>query len=155
MRTVSISWDPAVERFEAVGTHHAHQIVINAPERKPRPDGARRPATGFSPTELLLAGAGSCAGWDVVMILRKQRQQLTALEIRVTGEQQPDPPWRYLRLSLEFRVSGRDLDRERVHRAVRLSVDRYCSVLATLRVGTEVVDSVTILDEQGTAATPA
>ena len=72
MRTVSISWDPAAEQFHAIGTHRVHEVVINAPEREPAPDGAHRPATGFSPTELLLAGAGSCAGWDVVLILRKQ-----------------------------------------------------------------------------------
>jgi putative redox protein len=155
MRTVTITWDPTAEQFHAVGTHRAHRIVINAPEREPQPDGTHRPPTGFSPTELLLAGAASCAAWDVVLILRKQRQELIALDVQIAGEQEPDPPWRYLRLSLEFQVTGRNLDQKRVRRAVRMSVDRYCSVLATVRVGTDVVDTVTILDELGAPAVPA
>ena len=80
---------------------------------------------------------------------------MTALEVRITGEQEPDPPWRYQRVTLEFHVTGRDLDEKRVRRAVRMSVDRYCSVLATVRVGTEVVDSVTIVQEQGAPAAHA
>jgi putative redox protein len=155
MRTVNVTWDPAAEHFEAVGTHRAHRIVINAPATEAPADGTHRPATGFSPTELLLAGAASCAGWDVVMIMKKQRQQMTALEIRITGEQEPGPPWRYERITLDFQVTGRDLDEKRVRRAIRMSVDRYCSVLATVRVGTEVVDRVTIVSEQPVAASPA
>jgi putative redox protein len=155
MRTVHVAWNPAAEHFEAVGTHRAHRIVINAPANEPPADGIQRPATGFSPTELLLAGAASCAGWDVVMIMKKQRQQMTALEIRITGEQEPDPPWRYERITLDFQVTGRDLDEKRVRRAIRMSVDRYCSVLATVRVGTEVLDTVTIVNEQPAAAAHA
>src|SRR5262245_49134161 len=105
MRTVNVTWDPAAEHFDAVGTHRAHRIVINAPESEPNPHGTHRPATGFSPTELLLAGAASCAGWDVVLIMQKQRQPLTALTIQISGEQDPNPPWRYQRVTLDFHVT--------------------------------------------------
>ena len=62
MRTVTVSWDKTAEQFVASGTHRGRELVINAPGEP----GVARAPTGFSATELLLAGAGACAAWDVV-----------------------------------------------------------------------------------------
>jgi putative redox protein len=148
MRTVDITWDPLAGRFTALGAHGGHPIQINAPEIEAAADG-HRPPTGFSATELLLAGAGACAAWDVVTILHKGRHRLTGVTVRVIGEQDADPPRCYRRLELAFRVTGRGLDPAQVRRAVRLSVDRYCSVLATVRGRAEIVDSVELVEESG------
>jgi putative redox protein len=129
MRTVHIAWRPDEATFHARGTHVEHGITINAP----RPPDEPGPPTGFSPTELLLAGIGSCSAWDVVQIARKARMAVTAIEVTVTGEQAPDPPWRYERISLHFALSGRGLRQRDAERAIRLSCDRYCSVIATVR----------------------
>ncbi len=91
MRTVAISWDASAGRFVARGSHAAHQIHVNAPRRA---DETRR-STGFSATELLLAGAGACSSWDVVEMLRKRRDDVTSVEVTVEGEQASDPPWPY------------------------------------------------------------
>jgi putative redox protein len=130
MRRVTISWDPELERFEAEGTHPGRRIVINgAHDAEP---------TGFSPTELLLAGAGACSAWDVVEIMRKKRRPLDSLVVEVDGEQEPEPPRAYRTLTLRFRASGEGIERAVLERAVRLSIERYCSVLATVRGVAEV-----------------
>ena len=143
MRTVTVTWQPEQDRFEARGTHPV-TIPINAPHG----DG---PSTGFSATELLLAGAGSCSTWDVVEIMRKARQDLTGLEVQVVGEQAAEEPWEYRRLWLRFTFHGRGISQERAERAVALSVEKYCSVLATLR-GVATIETEVVVVEVGADA---
>lgn len=125
MKTVLVTWQPEADRFEARGGLHGHPVHINAPHEG-------RPG-GFSASELLLAAAGACSAWDVVEILRKQRQQLTALEVTVEGEQLPTPPFAFQTVELVFRAIGHGLDPVKVKRAVAVSEERYCSVIATIR----------------------
>lgn len=146
MRTVRVEWIPAEGRFTALGSHADQVLSINAPQE------GRRAPTGFSASELLLAGIGSCSAWDVVEILRKGRHHATAVEVRVTGEQSADPPWAYGRIELRYLVRGRGIPHAFLERAVRLSVERYCSVIATVRGVAEVVHSVQLVEE---AADPA
>lgn len=153
MRTVSVSWDPRAERFTASGTNPQYVIDVNAPRLE---EGL--PATGFSPTELLLAGAGACAAWDVIGIMRKRRRPLTGLTVRVEGHQDDGPPHAYNRVALHFRVTGEGLDLTELQRVLRLSLDRYCSVLATIRPGTRIEQTIEIVnvpaaDRAGTALT--
>ncbi len=128
MRTVTVSWDKAEERFVALGTHADRSIVINAPHN----EGKKTGPTGFSATELLLAGAGACAAWDVVEILRKRRAEISSLEVTVEGHQEPDPPWTYRRVVLHFRVVCDNMSVPVMARVIRLSVVRYCSVITTV-----------------------
>lgn len=143
MRTVDVTWDQVTERFVANGTIRGHTIAINAPAQ---PDVNRRP-TGFSATELLLAGIGSCSAWDVVEILRKTRTTVEDLAVRVTGEQDVDPPWAYRAIHLHFTLTGAGIDAVMVERAIRLSVDKYCSVIATVRGTAAITDSYAIVQE--------
>jgi len=73
--------------------------------------------------------------------------------VAVDGDQQPDAPWTFRRIELRFTVRGRSLDRERVERAVELSVERYCSVLSTIREAASV--AYTTLVEEGPVAREA
>jgi putative redox protein len=141
MRSVTVTWDPDAERFSAVGTQRAHRIEINAPRAK-----AHEPATGFSPTELLLAGAGACAAWDAIEIMRKRRRPLTGLAVRVDGHQTEKPPHAYDALRLHFSVSGPDLDMAELRKVLRLSLDRYCSVLATIQPAAAIEETIEIVD---------
>lgn len=141
MRSVTVIWEPHAEQFSATGTHLGHTIEINAPRLDPD-----APPTGFSPTELLLAGAGACAAWDVIGIMRKRRRPLTSLAVRVEGHQTQKPPHAYDLLRLHFTVSGHDLDEAELRRVLRLSLDRYCSVLATIRPATKIEETIEIVD---------
>jgi putative redox protein len=143
VRTVAVSWDRAADRFTARGTHPGHELTVNAP----RPPDAPGPPTGFSPTELLLGAVGSCSAWDVVEIARKARMAVTGIDVAVSGVQAADPPWPYERVELHFTIRGSGLRRPQLERAVRLSTDRYCSVIATIRGVTTVTWTLDVVDE--------
>lgn len=87
---------------------------------------------GASPMTLLLLALASCTGSDVADILRTGRQPLEGLRVEARGERRQEPlPHRYTRIRLVFRMEGA-VERPKAERAVRLSLDTYCSVLHTL-----------------------
>jgi putative redox protein len=101
-------------------------IVIDA-------QGAEGSKAGFKPTALLLASLGACTAYDVVDILRKQRQDLRGLRIQVEGDQEPEPPWPFTAFRLRFELRGHALDPGKARRAVDLAVTKYCAVAASLK----------------------
>ncbi|MFQ5663716.1 MAG: OsmC family protein [Terriglobia bacterium] len=124
----SVTW-VGNEQFLAVGPS-GHALVMDA-------DRERNTAPG--PMELLLSALGGCTGADVITILRKKRQKVTGLTIRLEGERAPDPPTVWTRLKVHYRVVGRKLDPRAVEHAIELSRSKYCSVAATLS-GTAKID---------------
>jgi putative redox protein len=102
----------------------------------------------MSPSQLLLVGLGGCTGYDVVNILQKKRQQLTGLEVTVTGEQDSDPPWTYRKIHIQYVVRGKGLREKAVQSAIELSEQKYCSVAATVRGVAEVTYDYTIVEEE-------
>jgi len=104
--------------------------------------------TGLKPSEVLLIALGGCTGIDVVSILKKGRRNLTGLEIQLTGEQDPDPPWTFRKIHLEYRLTGRGLSREAVERAIRLSEEKYCSVRATISGIAELTSGYTLVQDE-------
>ena len=61
---------------------------------------------GAKPSDLLPLSLAACTAYDVVVILRKQRQTLRALEVLTTSEQEPDPPWTFVRIHQHFVLTG-------------------------------------------------
>ena len=121
MQQGTVTWTGG-EQFRAVGPS-GHALVL---------DGDRERNTGSGPMELLLLALGGCTGADVVSILKKKRQQLTALEMRVEGERAAEPPMVWTRLKVHYRLAGKGLDPRAVEHALELSRTKYCSVAATL-----------------------
>ena len=85
---------------------------------------------GFRPLELLAVGLAGCTAMDVVSILSKKRQELTSFEVRVHANRQDEHPKVFTHLTIEYVLSGNDLSRETVERAVQLSADKYCPAQA-------------------------
>jgi putative redox protein len=85
------------------------------------------------PLELLLIALGGCTGMDVVPLLKKMRQDVTAVELNITAERSEDHPKVYTKIDLEYVVTGQSLDEDKVKRAVELSQEKYCSVSAILK----------------------
>ncbi len=100
---------------------------------------------GHSPMDLLLMGAGGCASIDVVMILEKARCDVSDCVVRVSGKRAQEMPKVYTDIHMHFVVSGNSLKKNVVERAVKLSMEKYCSAsltlakAATLTYGWEVV----------------
>ena len=100
---------------------------------------------GMRPSELLLVAIGACTAVDVVDILAKKRTPLSALEIEVTGEQDPEPPWTFRKIHMIYRLSGAGLTPAAVEQAIQLSEEKYCSVSSTVRGVAEITTEYQIL----------
>lgn len=85
-----------------------------------------------SPVETLLNAIGTCAGSDVVDILEKQRTPLKKLEIDVIGTRRPEHPRRMIALEVTFTIEGADIEAPQAERAIALSIEKYCTVAASL-----------------------
>lgn len=87
---------------------------------------------GFRPTEMILMALGGCTGMDVISMLRKMRQDVTAYRLEVRGEKRDEHPRIFTDITVEHVVTGRDLNPVMVEKAVTLSAEKYCSVSAML-----------------------
>ncbi|MDX1418032.1 MAG: OsmC family protein [Candidatus Promineifilaceae bacterium] len=90
---------------------------------------------GGSPMEFLLAGAAGCTAVDVVMILQKQRQHVSGVEVAMTGKRAETMPKVYTEIDLVYLVRGDQVDPKAVERAISLSKEKYCSATAMLQRG--------------------
>ena len=104
-----------------------HSVVMDGPEDA----GGRN--MGVRPMEMLLLGVGGCSSFDVVNILRKGRQQVTGCRTELDAKRAETVPAVFEQIHLHFVVSGKDLDPEKVRRAVELSAEKYCSASIMLR----------------------
>jgi len=89
--------------------------------------------SGPRPKSLLLAGLAGCTGMDVVSILGKMRMPFDSFAVEVDADTAEEHPKVYTRVHLRYIFSGAALDRAKIEKAVRLSMDTYCGVTATLR----------------------
>ncbi|NWF97923.1 MAG: OsmC family protein [Nitrospirae bacterium] len=103
--------------------------------------------TGPRPMELLLIASGGCTGMDVISILRKKKQDVTGLEINVKGNKAEEFPKKLTEIIIEYIVRGRNISEEAVKRAVDLSMNKYCSVKATLEGSAKIHYSYKIINE--------
>lgn len=98
------------------------------------------------PMELLLAGAGGCTAFDVVMILKKARQQITGCKVQLEATRAETEPKVFTHINMKFIVSGKGLDPARVEKAVALSHDKYCSATIMLGKTAEITHSIEIVE---------
>lgn len=130
MSSVAIKWMEEGSRLFACRDSSGNTIMSGSWSGDTNDD---RTWIATRPTDLLLMGLASCAAHDVVAILERQRQRLTSLRVDVEGQQAADPPFAFTGIHLRFILSGQDLDVARVERALMLSVEKYCPVVATVR----------------------
>ena len=105
-------------------------------------DGDSKTAT--SPVELLLLSAATCTASDVVIILQKQRVTLEALEVSVLGTRRETEPRRYTAIAFHFTIRGEGADEGKARRAIDLSLEKYCSVVASLAPDISISYDVTV-----------
>ncbi|MCB1741737.1 MAG: OsmC family protein [Gammaproteobacteria bacterium] len=96
--------------------------------------GAREgdPAPGPSPMELVLIGAGGCSVYDVVHILERGREPVRDCVVELDAERATSDPKVFTRIHMHYVVSGAGLNPAKVERAIKLSVEKYCSASAML-----------------------
>jgi putative redox protein len=129
---------PSLIHVAWVGGHRFDAGRPNGPTARIDGEGE----TGQSPPETLLTALATCVSYDVIDILAKQRTPLESLEIDVVGERVDTIPRRYKHITLNFRISGKGIEKQQALKAIELSANRYCSVRETLRPDLQVIWTV-------------
>jgi putative redox protein len=135
----TIQWLPASGMAFAAETGSGHLLTMDG-----APDGGGRNLAP-RPMETLLAGAGGCTAYDVVLILKRGRQDVTGCEVKLTAERAATDPKVFTKIHLHFTVRGRNLPEAAVARAIALSHEKYCSATIMLAKTAEVTTSHEIL----------
>jgi putative redox protein len=116
---ISVNW---VDGMLMVGkSHSGHSITMDGPHEI----GGEN--LGVRPMEMLLLGVAGCTMIDVVSTLKKMRQDLTQCETKVNAERANDHPKVFTDIHIQFILKGKDLDQNKVEKAITLSAEKYCS----------------------------
>lgn len=125
-----------------------HMEAVNEDGCKIETDGAPKIEgnnKGMRPMQLLLAAAGSCSSIDIILILKKQKQNLKDLEVEVTAEREQDTiPALFADIHIHFKLYG-EVTKEKAKRAVDLSIEKYCSVVKILEKTASVTSSFDVI----------
>lgn len=117
----TIDWMPASGMAFSAETGSGHLLTMDgAPE-----GGGRNLAP--RPMETLLAGAGACTAYDVVLILRRGRHDVRGCSVKLSSERAATDPKVFTRIHMHFTITGRDIPPAAVKRAIALSHEKYCS----------------------------
>ena len=117
-----------------------HSVVMDG-----APDAGGR-NLGVRPMEMLLLGLGGCTAFDVVSILHKSRQKMVDCEVEIEAERAEEIPKIFTRIHIHFIVSGKDLDKNKVAKAVELSADKYCSASRMLEKVAEITHDFEVVN---------
>lgn len=99
---------------------------------------------GMRPRQMLLAALGGCSAIDVLLILRKQKQDILDFNVEVDGESEKVQDYSLFRdITLHFKIKG-SIDYDKVERAVKLSIEKYCSVSKTLEPTAKINYKITL-----------
>ncbi len=112
---------------------------------------ANNPAMGGQnaaarPMEMVLAGTGGCAAYDVVLILKRGRHDVRGCEVQLTADRAASDPKVFTRIEMKFVVSGKGVPLAAAERAVALSHEKYCSASAMLSKTAEITARVEVIE---------
>jgi len=122
----TIRWQPDAGMAFIAETGSGHLLSMDG-----APDGGGRNLAP-RPMETVLAGTGACTAYDVVLILKRGRQQVSGCQVKVDAQRADTDPKVFTRIHMHFTVSGKSLNESAVARAIQLSHDKYCSASAML-----------------------
>jgi putative redox protein len=101
---------------------------------------------GFRPMELFAIGLAGCTAMDVISILKKKQQDVTAFEVQVHVERSNQHPRVFTNVEIEYIVTGHNVDPVAVNRSVELSLTKYCPANAMLSKSVPITNKITILE---------
>jgi putative redox protein len=127
-------------RFD-VETGSGHHVILDAAEHNGGQD------SGPRPMEMLLVALASCAGMDIISILRKKRQEITGYELRVHGMRAEEHPKVFVDITVEHIFTGHNIRPEAVERAIELTEERYCGASAMLEKTATIKNTYNIVQE--------
>ena len=117
-----------------------HSVLMDGP---PETGGKN---LGPRPMEMLLMGTGGCAAFDVVLILKKSRQDISDCVVEIEAERALEEPKVFTRIHFHFILTGKQLKAEQVERAIKLSAEKYCSASIMLGKTAELTHDFKIVE---------
>jgi putative redox protein len=132
----TVSWTGVTGTRSGMGfvaeTGSGHTLVMDgAPDAAKPENGGQNLAP--RPMETLLAGAGGCTAYDVVLILKRGRHAVSGCSVRLEAARAEVDPKVFTRINMHFTVTGKGIPAAAVERAIAMSHDKYCS--ATIMLG--------------------
>ena len=126
-------------------TGSGHTLVMDgAPDAAKPENGGQNLAP--RPMETLLAGAGGCTAYDVVLILKRGRHDVRGCSVRLQAERAEVEPKVFTTINMHFTVTGKDIPAVAVERAIKMSHDKYCSATIMLGKTAEITTSFDLVE---------
>jgi putative redox protein len=145
MGQIALQWVGEESRMFIGRDSHGHTVVAGSWQKKD--DRQEQEWKGLKPSDLLVISLCSCSGYDVVEILKKQRQELMGLYITADAKQATDPPYHFTDIHLHYVITGKNISAHKVEKAIELSQNKYCSVAATIRGVAKITHSFDVKSE--------
>lgn len=139
MMDATVTWKHGIS-FNGVGSSTSYNVPLAG---KPAPGEAPE---GASPMELMLLGMAGCTAMDVISILEKKRQDVTAFEIRVHADRATEHPMVFTHITMEYVVTGHGVDPDAVQRSIDLSLEKYCGAHAMLSKAVPIEHTFTVVE---------
>jgi putative redox protein len=133
-----IKWNDGMSFLAESGSGHV--VLMDGPPEA----GGRN--LGPRPMEMLLMGTGGCAAFDVVLILKKSRQDISDCVVEIEAERAPQEPKVFTRIHFHFILTGKKLNPQQVERAIVLSAEKYCSASIMLGKTAQLTHDFEILE---------
>jgi len=135
----TVNWLPASGMGFVAETGSGHVLVMDG-----APDGGGRNLAP-RPMETVLAGTAGCTAYDVVLILKRGRHEVSGCQVKVTSERASTDPKVFTKIHMHFTVTGKALPDAAVARAVQMSHEKYCSASIMLGKTAEITTSFDVL----------
>jgi putative redox protein len=135
----TVNWLPASGMGFVAETGSGHVLVMDG-----APDGGGRNLAP-RPMETVLAGTAGCTAYDVVLILKRGRHEVSGCQVKVTSERASTDPKVFTKIHMHFTVSGKALADSAVARAVQMSHEKYCSASIMLGKTAEITTSFDVV----------
>ena len=134
---VDLAWTDKVA-FEA--DMDGHKVVIDATEESGGSD------LGPRPKKLMLTALAGCTGVDVIMILKKMKVEPEAFNVMVEADVTNEHPKHYTKMKVIYQFKGKDLPKDKLEKAVKLSEEKYCGVTAVYKKAMEMESEIRIIE---------
>lgn len=121
-------------------------LYWNPQDKRTLEDSSGNQIRNVSASDLLPMSLMGCSVHDVIEILTKQRQDIREIKMTAQHTQDEDPPWKFRKIHLHYQVIGKNIDAEKVRKAIELSEEKYCSVYATLKDVVEITHEVEVVE---------
>ena len=145
----TVSWTGATTGMRSgmgfvAETGSGHIVNMDgAPDEKNPANGGRNQAP--RPMEMLLAGAGGCTAYDVVLILKRGRHDVRGCQVKLTADRADTDPKVFTKINMHFVVTGVNLTDTAVARAIQMSHEKYCSASIMIGKTAEITTSFEIV----------